>query len=166
MKTDIISFKIVAAEATRSKEETKEQLAKKNNECEKLEEEIVLLRKKVEGMNKILKSSQALDDMLSYHRSPSDKSGLGYVGEPSNKDEDALSKGDVKKPQRSCDAPSSSKGKEKNEGCNRRNPAPSRKPAPRRNVDDDKDVRGNGYHQRISRQKGFRSTSMKFPSPR
>ena len=47
MKSDIISLNIVAAEATRSKEETKEQLAKKNNECERLEEEIVLLRKKV-----------------------------------------------------------------------------------------------------------------------
>jgi len=48
-------------------------------------------------MNKIIKSSQALDNMLSYHRSPSDKSGLGYVGEPSNKNENALSKGDVGK---------------------------------------------------------------------
>jgi len=90
MKSDIISLKIVAAEATRSKEETEEQLAKKNNECERLEEEIVLLRKKVEGMNKIMKSSQALDDMLSYHRCPSDKSGLGYVGESSNKNENAF----------------------------------------------------------------------------
>ena len=166
MKSDIISLKIVAAEATRSKEETEEQLAKKNNECERLEEEIVLLRKKVEGMNKIMKSSQALDDMLSYHRSPSDKSGLGYVGESSNKDENALSKGDVKKPERNGDAPSSSKGKEKNEGCHRRNPAPSRKPAPRRNVADGKKARGNGDHQRISRQQGFRSTSRKPPSPR
>ena len=166
MKSDIISFKIVAAEATRSKEETEGQLTKKSAECERLEEEIVLLRKKVEGMNKIMKSSQALDDMLSYHRSPSDKSGLGYVGESSNKDENALSKGDVKKPERNGDAPSSSKGKEKNEGCNRRNPAPSRKPAPRRNVADGKKARGNGDHQRISRQQGFRSTSRKPPSPR
>ncbi len=160
MKSDIISLKIAAAEATRSKEETEEQLAKKNNECERLEEEIVLLRTKVEGMNKIMKSSQALDDMLSYHRSPSDKSGLGYVGESSNKDENALSKGDVKKPERNGDAPSSSKGKEKNEGCHRRNPPP------RRNVADGKDARGNGDHQRISRQQGFRSTSRKPPSPR
>lgn len=166
MKSDIISFKIVAAEATRSKEETEEQFAKKNTERERLEEEIVLLRKKVEGMNKIMKSSQALDDMLSYHRSPSDKSGLGYVGESSNKDENALSKGDVKKPERNGDAPSSSKDKEKNEGCHRRNPAPSRKPAPRRNVADGKDARGNGDHQGISRQQGFRSTSRKPPSPR
>ena len=37
MKSDIISLKIVAAEATRSKEETEEQLAKKNIECERLE---------------------------------------------------------------------------------------------------------------------------------
>ena len=95
MKTEIISFKIVAAEATRSKEEIEGQLAKRNDVCEKLEEEIVLLRKKVEGMNKMMKSPQALDDILSYHRSPSDKSGLGYVGEPSSKDEDALSKGDL-----------------------------------------------------------------------
>jgi len=172
MKSNIISLKIVADEATHSKEETEKQLAKKNNECERLEEEIVLLRKKVEGMNKILKSSQALDDMLSYHRCPSDKSGLGYASESSNKNENALNKRDVKKSERNGDAPSSSKGKEKNQGYNRRNPiprrnpAPRRKPAPRRNVDDDKDARGNGYHQRISRQKGFRSTSRKPPSPR
>jgi len=166
MKSDVISLKIVGAEATRSKEETEEQLAKKNNECERLEEEIVLLRKKVEGMNKILKSSQALDDMLSYHRSPFDKSGLGYVGEPSNKDENALSKRNVKKAERNGDAPSSSKGKEKDQGYNRRNPTSSRKPTPRRNVVDVKEARGNGYYQRISRQKGFRSTSRKPPSPR
>jgi len=157
MKSDIISLKIVAAEATCSKEETEEQLTKKNSECERLEEEIVFLRKKVEGMNKILNSSQALDDMLSYHRCPYDKLGLGYVGEPSNKNENALSKRDVKKPERNCDAPSFSKGKEKNQGYNRRNPiprrnlAPSKKPAPKRDVDDVKEARGNGYHQRISR---------------
>jgi len=48
-------------------------------------------------MKKIMKSSQALDDMLSYHRCPSDKSGHGYAGEPSNKNENVLSKIDVKK---------------------------------------------------------------------
>ena len=117
-------------------------------------------------MNKILKSSQALDDMLSYHRCPSDKSGLRYVGEPSNKNENALNKREVKKPEINGDAPSSSKRKEKNQGYNRRNLAPRRKLAPKRNVDDVKEVRGNGYHQRISRQKGFRSTSRKPPSPR
>jgi len=123
-------------------------------------------------MNKIMKSSQALDDMLSYHTCPSNKSGLGYEDETLNKNENALSKRDVKKPKRNCDAPSSSKGKEKNQGYNRINPiprrnlAPSRKPTPKGNVDDVKEARGNGYHQRISRQKGFRSTSRKPPSPR
>ena len=151
MKSNIISLKIVVDEATHSKEETEKQLAKKNNECERLEEEIVLLRKKVEGMNKILKRSQALDDMLSYHRCPYDKSGLGYAGETSNKNESASNKRDVKKPETNGDAPSSSKGKEKNQGYNRINPIPRRNLAPRRNVDDDKDARGNGYHQRISR---------------
>ncbi|MCY6524821.1 hypothetical protein, partial [Actinobacillus pleuropneumoniae] len=117
-------------------------------------------------MNKILKRSQALDDMLSYHRCPFDKLGLGYVGESSNKNDNASNKMDLKKPKRNGDASSSSKGKEKNQGYNRRNLAPSRKPAPKRNVDDVKEARGNGYHQRISRQKGFRSTSRKPPSPR
>ena len=41
MKSDIISLKIATAEATHSKEETEEQLAKKNAECERLEEEVV-----------------------------------------------------------------------------------------------------------------------------
>jgi len=98
MKLDIIFLKMVAIEATRSNEETEKQLAKKNNECERLEEEIVFLRTKVEGMKKILVSSQALDDILSYHRFPYDKSVLGYVGESSNKNENALNKRDVKKP--------------------------------------------------------------------
>ena len=82
-------------------------------------------------MNKIMKSSQALDDMLSYHRCPSDKSGLGYEGEPSNKNENALNKREVNKPERNGDAPSSRKCKEKNQGYNRRNPTPSRKPTPK-----------------------------------
>ena len=66
----------------------------------------------------------------------------------------------MKKPERNGDAPSSSKGKEKNKGSNGRNHAPIR------NVDNVKDVRSNGYHERISRQKDFKSTSRKYPSPR
>jgi len=166
IKSDIISLKLEADEATCIKEETKEKIAKKNSKCESLEEEIVFLRTKVERMNKILKSSQALDDMLNYHRCPFDKLGLGYAGEPSNKNENALNKRDVKKPERNGDAPSPSKGKEKYQGYNRTNPAPRRKPAPREKVDDVKDARGNCYHQRISRQKCFKSTSRKSPSPR
>ena len=102
-------------------------------------------------MNKIFKSAQAFDDILSYHRCPFDKLGLRYGGDSSNKNENASNKRAAKKPKRNGDAPSSSKGKEKNQGYNRRNPTPRRNPAPRRNVDDVKDARGNGYHQRISR---------------
>ena len=80
MKSNIISLKIEANEATCIKEEIAKQLAKKNKDCERLEEENVSLKKKVEGMDKFLKSSHALDDMLSHQRSPFDKSGLGYEG--------------------------------------------------------------------------------------
>ena len=75
-------------------------------------------------MNKILKSSQALDDMLSSQICPFDKLGLGYASESSNKNDNASNKMDVKKPERNGDAPSSSKGKKKNQGNNGRNPAP------------------------------------------
>jgi len=47
MNVDIISLKIEANEVSHIKEETKKQLAKKNNECERLEEDIVILRKRV-----------------------------------------------------------------------------------------------------------------------
>ena len=160
MKSNIISLKLEENEAAHIKEETEKQLAKKNNECERMEEEIFFLRKKVEGMNKTLKSSQALDDMLSHQRCPFDKSGFGYAGESSNKNDNASNKIDVKKPERNGDAPNSSKGKEKNQGNNGRNPTS------RINVDNVKDARRNGYHQRNSRQKDFSSTSTKSPSPR
>ena len=87
MKSDIISLKIETNEAAHINEETEKQLAKKKYECERLKEEIVFLRKKVEGMNKTMKSSQALDDMLSHQRCPFDKSGLGYAGESSNEND-------------------------------------------------------------------------------
>jgi len=49
MKLDIISLKIEANEATRIKKETEKQLAKKNNDCKRLEDEIVSLRKRLKG---------------------------------------------------------------------------------------------------------------------
>ncbi len=103
-------------------------------------------------------------DRHCYH--PYRRSDRGYFPDEFKKEKPPTFDGDVKKPERNCDSPSSSKCKEKNQGYNRRNPTPSRKPAPRRNVDDVKEARGNGYHQRISRQQGFRSTSRKSPSPR
>ena len=80
------------------KEEFEKKLAKENNDCKRLEEVIVSLRKKVEGMEKILKSSQDLDDMINHQRSPFDKSGLGYEGESSIKNDNASNKRDVRKP--------------------------------------------------------------------
>ena len=136
-------------------EEMKKQLVMKDEYCEKLKGEIVFLKKEVDLLNKNLKSSQTLDDILSHQRSSFDKSGLGYVGEPSSKNDAnpcASNNKYVRNLGRNVDSPSSSKGKEKNQGNNGRNPAP------RRNVDNVKDARSNGYHQRISRQKDFKNT--------
>ena len=160
MKSNIISLKIEANEAIRIKEEFEKQLDKKNNDCERLEEEFVSLRKKVEGMDKISKSSQALDDMLSHQRSPFDKSGLGYKGESSSKDDHTSNNKNMRKSDRNNDAPSSSKGKEKSQGNNGRNPAP------RKLADNVKNTKGNEYFQGILRQKDLRSTTRKSPSSR
>ena len=84
IKSNIISLKIEAHKATRMMEEIKKQLVMKDEHCENLKGEIVFLKKEVDLLNKNLKSSQTLDDILSQQRSPLDKSSLGYVGEPSN----------------------------------------------------------------------------------
>lgn len=83
-----------------------------------MEEETVSLRKKVEGMDKILKSSQELDDMLNHQRSPFDKSGLGYEGESSSKGDHTSNNKDMRKSNGNNDAPSSSKIKEKSKDNN------------------------------------------------
>ena len=82
MKSNIISLKIEAHEATRMMDEMKKQLVMKDEDCEKLKGEIVFLEKEVELLNKNLKSSQTLDDILCHQRSPLDNSGLGYAGKP------------------------------------------------------------------------------------
>jgi hypothetical protein len=63
------------------------QMMKKEEDCENLEEEVVSLRVEVDKLNKNLKSSQVLEDILSYQRSPFNKSGLGYIGETSCKED-------------------------------------------------------------------------------
>jgi len=161
LKSNVISLKIETHEVTKMMEEMKKQLVMKDEDCEKLKEEIVFLKKEVDLLNKNLKSSQTLDDILSHQRSPLDKSGLGYAGESSSKNDanpNVSNNKDVRKPKRNIDAPSSSKGKSQVDI--RRNPTP------RRNADGAKDARSNGYHQSISRQKDFKSTSRKSPSPR
>jgi len=126
-----------------------------------MKEEIIFLKKEVDLLNNNLKSSQTLDNILSHQRSPLDKSRLGYAGESSRKNDanpNASNNKDVRKPERNVDAPSSSKGKSQVDI--------GRNPTPRRNADGVKDARTNGYHQRISRQNDFRSTSRKPSSPR
>ena len=137
-------------------------LSKKDEKCKKIKEEIVFLKKEVDLLNKNLKSSQTLDVILNHQRYPLDKSSLGYVGESSGKNDEnpnASNNKDVRKPGRNVDAPSSSKGKEKGQDNYGRN-LPTR-----RNAYVVKDARRNGYHQRIPRQKDFKSTSRKPSSP-
>ena len=57
------------------------QIIKKEEECENLEEEVVALKVEVKNLNKNLKSSQVLEDILNCQRSPFDKSNIGYIGE-------------------------------------------------------------------------------------
>ena len=59
----------------------KNQINEKEESCDKLEVEVIDLRKKVEQSNKFLNSSQILDEILESQRSPCDKSGFGYKGE-------------------------------------------------------------------------------------
>ena len=53
-------------------------MIKKENECENLEEKVVSLRVEVNKINKNLKISQVLENILNSQRPYSDKSGLGY----------------------------------------------------------------------------------------
>jgi hypothetical protein len=62
-------------------------MMKKEEDCEKLEEEVITLRVEVDKLNKNLKSSQVLEDILSCQRSLSDKAGFGYIGEASCKED-------------------------------------------------------------------------------
>jgi len=70
-------------------EEMKKQLVMKDEDCENMKGEIVFLKKEVDLLNKNLKISQTLDDILSHQRYPLDKSGLGYAGESSSKNDNA-----------------------------------------------------------------------------
>jgi hypothetical protein len=77
----IIHLKTQIEEAKRVEELLKNQINEKEESCDKLEAEVVDLRKKVEKSNKFLNSSQILDEILESQRSPCDKSGLGYKEE-------------------------------------------------------------------------------------
>ena len=65
-------------------------MREKIQECERLEEEVVSLRKNLEKAQRellmntpLMKSTRQLDNMLNAQRSPLIKAGLGYVGESS-----------------------------------------------------------------------------------
>jgi hypothetical protein len=77
----IVHLKTQIEEAKRVEELLKHQINEKEMSCDKLEVEIVDLRKKVEKSNKFLNSSKILDEILEIQRSPYDKSGLGYKEE-------------------------------------------------------------------------------------
>ena len=142
LKSKITSLEAQSCESTKIMEEMKKKLAMKDEGCEKLKKEIVFLKKEADLLNKNLKISQTLDDILNHQRSPLDKSGLGYAGESSRKNENASNKKDVRKPGRNVDAPN----KDKSQVDIGRNPTP------RRNENGVKDARSNGYNQRIPRK--------------
>jgi hypothetical protein len=87
LEEEIISLKTQLEEAKRMEEVMKIQMMKKEEDCEKLEEEVVTLRVEVDKLNKNLKSSQVLEDIISCQRSPFNKTGLGYTGEASCKED-------------------------------------------------------------------------------
>jgi len=62
-------------------------MMKKEEDCENLGEEVVSLRVEVEKLNKNLKSSQVLEDILRYQRLLFNKVGLGYIDEASSKED-------------------------------------------------------------------------------
>jgi len=66
-------------------------MKKREEECKKLEEEVVSLRVEVDKMNNKSNNSLVLDNILSCQRPSGDKIGLGYIGASSSK-EDTRSK--------------------------------------------------------------------------
>ena len=77
----IISLKVELAEAKRINEFLLEQLSKKDEICERLEEEEVLFKEKLEHLKhnlNLLKGSETLDHILNIQIPPLIKIGPGY----------------------------------------------------------------------------------------
>jgi hypothetical protein len=84
----IVDLKTQLQEAKRIEEVLSKQLNDKEKNCEKLEVEIVLLRRKLEkgtNLSKLESSSKILDDILNSQRPSSNKAGLGYDHKETNK---------------------------------------------------------------------------------
>jgi chromosome segregation ATPase len=77
----IIDLKTQLREARRNEEVLNKQLNEKQQDCKKLEIEIVQLKRELEKGNnqsRFEKSSKILNDIPNSQRSPNDKRGLGY----------------------------------------------------------------------------------------
>ena len=80
----IISLKIQLEEAKRKEKVVRIQLKENDEICDKLESEIILLRKELEKstaqLNRSLKFGKGaiLDDIINFQNSPNIKIGLGY----------------------------------------------------------------------------------------
>ena len=77
-KEENVSLKTQLEEGKRKQEVMQMHMIKKEKECEKLEKEIATLRVEVNKLNKNLKISQVVEDIINSQRSCYDKSGRGY----------------------------------------------------------------------------------------
>jgi hypothetical protein len=73
----------------------KNQVNEKEESCNKLEVEVVDLRKKVEKSDKLLNNSKILNEILESQRSPNDKSSLGYKREVTHAKENTSKKHEI-----------------------------------------------------------------------
>jgi hypothetical protein len=77
LEEEIISLETKLEEAERMKIVMKIQMMKREYYCEKLEDEVITLRVEVVKLNKNLKRSQVLEDILSCQKSLFDTTGFG-----------------------------------------------------------------------------------------
>jgi hypothetical protein len=87
-KQIIVDLKTQLQEAKRIEEVLSKQLNDKEQNCETLEAEIVLLRRKLEkgtNLSKFESSSKILDEILNSQRPSNNKVGLGYDHKETNK---------------------------------------------------------------------------------
>ena len=89
-KKEIIGLKTQLEEAKKVEDTLLQQMREKSQECERLEEEVVSLRKNLEKSQRellmntpLMKSTEKLDKMLNAQTSPLIKAGIGYEGETS-----------------------------------------------------------------------------------
>jgi hypothetical protein len=91
----IIHLKTQIEEAKRVEELLKNQINEKEESCDKLEDEIVDLRKKVDKSNKFLNRSKIFYEILESQISPYDKLGLGSKQEATHAEERTSKKHEV-----------------------------------------------------------------------